>query len=45
MTGAVVYQAKREMPVSLEELVMSWQAVGEPQAGRRDVFVVVFPGT
>ncbi|MBM2826776.1 MAG: type pilus assembly family protein [Dehalococcoidia bacterium] len=43
VAGAVMYQAKRDMPVPVDELVMSWQAVGQPQEGQNNVFVVGVP--
>lgn len=42
LRNAVMYQAKREMPVPIEELVMAWQVVDSSER-HQEIFVVGVP--
>ncbi len=42
LAGAVSREARRELPVPLEEVYLSWQALGE-RDGQQEVFVVGVP--
>ena len=40
---AVRREARRELPLPLEQLYLSWQVIGDPNASRRQVFVLGVP--